>query len=99
MKKKKKMFVLSTLDCTGSFANSIPQAVADAGVRRPWVKSRSHHEHQNVTALPVQPDRQKTVDPCEIDVIPNTPERKRPRQSTREYRGIKLNYYYYYYRY
>ncbi|XP_052430499.1 uncharacterized protein LOC127971501 isoform X2 [Carassius gibelio] len=70
------------VDCTGSFANSIPQAVADAGVRRPWVKSRSHHEHQNVTAPPVQPDRQKTVDPCEIDVIPNTPERKRPRQST-----------------
>lgn len=49
---------------------------APIGVRR------SRQEDQNVTALPVQANGQKTANPCEISVIPNTPEQKRPRQST-----------------
>ncbi|XP_052440314.1 uncharacterized protein LOC127979146 isoform X1 [Carassius gibelio] len=70
-----------------SLANTIPplspQAFVDGssgvGVRR---LSITHQEDQDVTALSVQTGGQKPARPRETGVIPNTPERKRPRQST-----------------
>lgn len=94
MHRRKYLLILHLLVCINhlyyylEYSCIILDGSSDAGVRR------SRQEDQNVTALPVQANGQKTANPCEISVIPNTPERKRPRQSTREYRGMKLNDYY-----
>ncbi len=62
------------------------------GVRRQEASSRSQKVDQNgaVGAVQVQARVQKTAKPRDLCVIPNTPERKRPRQSAGKYRGTKM---------
>ncbi|KAF4111613.1 hypothetical protein G5714_008644 [Onychostoma macrolepis] len=73
------------------FANTVPpppQAFANGGsgvgVRRQEASSSSPRVDRDVTAsaVPVQARAQKTARPRNHSVIPNTPERKRPRQSS-----------------
>lgn len=91
------MFFL-TLDHARSFANTLPppphpfaDGSSDVSVRRQEVSSRSRCVDQNVTvgAVQVQARAKKTARPSVHSVMPNAPERKRPRQSAGKYRERK----------